>query len=182
MTSHAGDGPPRSLLIAALVVAVGAVAAVLVVAAVLQRPSGPVPVAVSGVPAPHADSRQCAELVDGLPDRLGEYHRAPLVDPAPPGAAAWQPEDGGEPIILRCGLDRPVEFVAGTPVQVVDAVQWFRVEDRAGDDRATWFTVDRPVYVALTLPPGSGPDPIQTLSRTIARVLPATPVDPGPIR
>ena len=32
--------------------------------------------------------------------------------------------------------------------------------------RSTWFAVDRPVYVALTLPAGSGPTPIQTAVAT----------------
>jgi hypothetical protein len=43
-------------------------------------------------------------------------------------------------------------------------------------------TVGRPVYVALTLPDGSGPTPIQLLSRAVAQAMPATPVNPGPVR
>ena len=92
-------------------------------------------------------------------------------------------------MILRCGLDRPDEFVVGSPIQVVDAVQWFRVgEAGAGNEsasdqgRSTWFAVDRPVYVALTLPQGSGPTPIQTISEVIAKSLPAKPIDPAPVR
>jgi hypothetical protein len=179
-----GDGPPRAALIAALVVAVGAVVAVLVVAAVRQKSPTPGPVAVSAVPAPQAESQQCHSLIDALPDDLGDYHRAPLVEPAPAGAAAWQAADGGEALVLRCGLERPADFVVGAPIQVVDAVQWFRVgEAGAGEDtRSTWFAVDRAVYVALTLPSGSGPTPIQTLSDTIAATLPATPMHPGPAR
>jgi hypothetical protein len=82
-------------------------------------------------------------------------------------------------VILRCGLDRPIAFVLGSPLQVVDAVQWFEVADQG---RSTWFAVDRPVYVALTLPQGSGPTPIQEISRVVAKTLPAKPVDPGPPR
>ncbi len=181
MNSDTGDGPPRAVLVAAIVLAVGAVVAVLVVAVVLQRTPGPTPVAVSAVPAPRADSTECATVVAALPDRLGDFRRAPLVDPAPAGAAAWQPEDGGEPLILRCGVERPADFVVGAPLQVVDAVSWFRVQDGADAQRATWFAVDRPVYVALTLPPGSGPDAIQTISTTLAEKLPATPVNPAPV-
>jgi hypothetical protein len=62
---------------------------------------------------------------------------------------------------------------------VVDAVQWFEVRDQ---DRSTWFAVDRPVYVALTLPPGSGPTPIQQISEVIAKSLPAKAIDPAPVR
>ena len=127
MNSQTGDGPPRSMLIAALVVAVGAVVAVLVVAAVLQRPAAQAPVAITAVPAPRADSPECRALIEALPEQLGDYRRAAVLEPAPAGAAAWQTERGGEALILRCGLDRPAEFVVGAPVQVVDAVQWFRV-------------------------------------------------------
>lgn len=192
MNSQTGDGPPRPVLIAALVVAVGAVVAVLVVAAVLQRPAGPAPVAITSVPAPRADSAECRALIEALPGQLGDYRRAAVVEPAPAGTAAWQTEGDGEPLILRCGLDRPLEFVMGSPIQVVDAVQWFRVgeagvgDDRVGDEvddgRSTWFAVDRPVYVALTLPPESGSTPIQALSATIAEALPETAVDPAPVR
>ena len=69
-------------------------------------------------------------LIGALPDQLGDYRRAAAADPAPPGAAAWRPRHDGEPVILRCGLDRPAEFVVGAPLQVVDAVQWFRVPDQ----------------------------------------------------
>ena len=206
MNSQTGDGPPRPVLIAALVVAVGSVVAVLVVAAVLQRPAGEAPVAITSVPAPRADSPECRALIEALPGQLGDYRRAGVVEPAPAGTAAWQAGGDGEPLILRCGLERPLEFVMGSPIQVVDAVQWFRVgEEGVGDDgvgeagggddgvgeagvgneadegRATWFAVDRPVYVALTLPPESGSTPIQALSATIAAALPETAVDPAPV-
>ena len=48
--------------------------------------------------------------------------------------------------------------------------------------RSTWVSVDRPVYVALTLPNDSGPSPIQTVSDLITRTLPAVPIRPGPPR
>ncbi|WP_138985500.1 DUF3515 family protein, partial [Mycobacterium avium] len=38
----------------------------------------------------------------------------------------------------------------------------------------------RPVYVALTLPSGSGPAPIQRLSDVIGQRIAAAPVNPGP--
>ncbi|ETB36034.1 membrane protein, partial [Mycobacterium avium subsp. hominissuis 10-5606] len=98
--------------------------------------------------------------------------------------AAWRTGPDSEPVVLRCGLDRPAEFVAGSPIQVVDRVQWFAVRpdpQSAGDaGRSTWYTVDRPVYVALTLPSGSGPAPIQRLSDVIEQRIAAAPVNPGP--
>ncbi len=182
MNSQAGDGPPRAVLIAALALAVAGIVGVLVVAAVMQRSPTQDPVAVTSVPAPQAESPECRSLLDALPQELGGYRRAALVDPAPEGAAAWQPEEpGGDALILRCGLDRPAEFVVGAPLQVVDAVSWFRVEDPADDGRSTWFAVDRPVYVALTLPPRSGPTAIQALSKTIAETLQVRRPEPAPL-
>jgi hypothetical protein len=182
VNSQTDDGPPRAALIAALIIAVGGVIAVLVVAAVLQRSLAQEPVAITEIPAPRAASPDCRALVDALPDQLGDYRRAAVREPAPTGTAAWQSQEpGGEALILRCGLDRPAEFVVGAPLQAVDAIQWFQHKDEAGGDRSTWFAVDRPVYVALTLPPGTGPSPIQEVSAAIAAALPSRPVDPGPV-
>jgi hypothetical protein len=164
------------LLIAAVVVAAGAVIGVLVVAALRQSPSGQQPVAIASVPAPKADSADCRALLGAVPNQLGDYRRAPAAEPTPPGAAAWTA--AGEPVIMRCGLDRPAEFVVGAPIQVVDAVQWFELADQS---RSTWFAVDRPVYIALTLPQGSGPTPIQEISDVIAKSLPAKAIDPAPV-
>lgn len=170
----ASDGPGRPALIAALVVAVGAILFVLVVAA----NQGPNPVPIAALPAPESEGPDCARLIAALPDDLGEYERAPTVDPTPAGTAAWAADTSADPVILRCGLDRPADFVIGTPLQMVDDVSWFQVSD-AG--RSTWFAVDRPVYVALTLPQDSGSAPIQELSRVISSTLEAQAIDPAPV-
>jgi hypothetical protein len=167
------DGPPRAALIAALVVAIGTIGVILAIAATRHRTT---PAVIAAVPAPQAQSPACRKLADALPQRLGDYNRAQVVQPAPVGAAAWQPAGAGDPVVLRCGLERPAEFVVGSPIQVVDQVQWFEVSQ---DQRSTWYTVDREVYLALTLPQGSGPTPIQQLSELIDRVMPARPINPS---
>lgn len=174
MQGDTGDGPPKGVVIAALVVAIVAVGTVLAVAASRRTP--PAPVAIAAVPAPQAQAPQCRSLMATLPDRLGELQRATAVEPVPDGAAAWG--DAENPVIMRCGLDRPGEFVVGSPLQMVDDVGWFRIDD-PDTARSTWVAVDRPVYVALTLPTGSGPAPIQTLSDVLARTMPAIPIRPG---
>ncbi|BBX26435.1 DUF3515 domain-containing protein [Mycolicibacterium alvei] len=189
--SHNSDGPPRALLIAAVVVAVSVLITVLGIAASRQRSPEQQPVAIPAIPAPQADSQQCHNLLNALPQQLGDFRRASTVDPTPPGTAAWRAEPDTEPVVLRCGLERPTDFVVGTPLQVVDDIQWFRVGDTGpiapgteADDqaRSTWYAVDRPVYVALTLPAGSGPTPIQQISGQIARAMPAQEPVPGPAR
>ena len=170
------DGPPRAVLRGAALRAAGAAVAVLAIAA--HRSSAP-PVPVAAVRAPDADDPDCTTLLEALPDELGDYRRAGLAFPAPPGVAAWRAGARTEPVILRCGLERPSDFVVGTPLQMVDAVSWFRAAEA---DRVTWFAVDRPVYIALTLPADSGPTPIQQLSALIAGTLPQQPIDPAPPR
>jgi Protein of unknown function (DUF3515) len=167
------DGPPRAALIAALVVAIGTIGVILAIAATRHRTT---PAVIAAVPAPQAQDPACRKLTDALPQRLGDYNRAQVVQPAPVGAAAWQPAGAGDPVVLRCGLERPTDFVVGSPIQVVDRVQWFEVSQ---DQRSTWYTVDREVYVALTLPQGSGPTPIQQLSELIDRLMPARPINPS---
>ena len=177
-------GPPRAVLIAAVAVAVVAIGVILVVAATRQAP--PQPVAVPPFPAPQAASPACRALADALPQRLGDYQRAPVGQPVPAGMAAWRAGPDSEPVVLRCGLDRPADFVVGSPIQMVDRVQWFQVgseRQSAGDTgRSTWYAVDRTVYVALTLPSGSGPTPIQQLSEVIDHTMAAVPINPGPPR
>lgn len=171
----AADVPPRGVLIAALTLSVIAIGVVLAIAA--SRQGTPAPIAIAGLPAPGAQTPECQALLAALPDRLGDFERAVAAQPVPPGAAAWRRDD--QSVILRCGLDRPAEFVVGSPLQVVDDVQWLRLGD-AATARSTWVSVDRPVYVVLTLPDGSGPTPIQTLSEVIARTMPAMPIRPAP--
>jgi hypothetical protein len=173
------EGPPRVVLIAALVLAIAAVGVVLAIAATRQAPQQPV--AIPAVPAPQANDPACRALLEALPQRLGDYERASTAQPTPVGTAAWRRD--GDHVVLRCGLDRPADFVVGSPIQVVDRVQWFRVTDvGSGGEvgRSTWYTVDRPVYVALTLPAGSGPTPIQQLSELIDHSMAAVPIRPAP--
>ena len=105
---------PAADLIAAIAVP-RAIVAVLVVAVLRQTPTQQEPVPIATVPAPQAGSAECTALMAALPDHLGDYRRAPAAEPAPPGTAAWRAESNTDPVILRCGLDRPLDFVVGVP-------------------------------------------------------------------
>jgi hypothetical protein len=175
------DGPPRAVLIVALVLAIGSLGVVLAIAATRHAPLQPV--AVAGVPAPRAQDPECRTLLEALPQQLGDYQRAPTVQPSPAGTAAWRARGDSAPVVLRCGLERPSDFVVGSPIQLVDRVQWFQEADPQSahqSGRSTWYTVDRPVYVALTLPSGSGPVPIQQLSDLIDHTMTSVPITPSP--
>ena len=176
MQADAADAPPRWLMIAATLLTLTAIGTVLAVAASRRTP--PAPVAIAAVPAAQANAPECRALLGDVPDRLGDYRRSVTAEPTPAGTAAWRSSSGGEPVILRCGLGRPAEFVVGAPIQMVDAVSWFRLQD-PDSTRITWVCVDRPVYVAVTLPDGSGPTPIQELSGAIERTMARQPIQPG---
>lgn len=159
---------------------VGVIVAAVTVAGDRTRP----PEALGPVDAPAADSAECVAVLDALPESLGDYSRAELVDPAPAGARAYAPDDDvSDAIVLRCGLPRPVGFDVASALQVINGVQWFEVSGAdSGIDASTWYTVDRPVYIALTVPGGSGPTPLQDASDSIASALPQTALDPAPLQ
>ncbi|NIL78549.1 MULTISPECIES: DUF3515 domain-containing protein [Rhodococcus] len=159
---------------------IGVIVAAVMVSGKSTRP----PEALGPVNAPEAESPECTSLLGALPEQLGDYRSAELLDPAPAGARAWAPgDDESEPVVLRCGLDRPDGFDVAAPLQVVNDVQWFEVSGAdSGIDASTWFAVDRAVYVALTVPGGSGPTPLQDASNAITAALPQTPLDPAPLR
>ncbi|GAB2637797.1 DUF3515 domain-containing protein [Nocardia goodfellowii] len=172
---------PPALVATAVALPVVLVVGVLVAAVMASR--GPVdrePLVLGPVPAPAAEGPACTALLPALPSNLGDYTHAQLVDPQPPGTRAWQLPDGGSPIVLRCGLDRPLDFNRASGLQIVNGVQWFEARDQVAAT-STWFAVDRETYVALTVPDGSGPTPLQEVSDAIKATLPEQPIDPGPL-
>jgi hypothetical protein len=128
------------------------------------------PVALVAVDAPNAGSTDCANLVAALPAALPSgsavLNRLPLAAPAPPATAAWG--DAGDPVVLRCGLNRPPELTPTSQLRLISGVNWLPV---AGDGASTWYLVDRAVVVALTVPGNAGTGPIQQISETVAKAL-----------
>ena len=137
------------------------------------------PVALVDVPAPDAGSAPCASLMKALPTTLPDSGKTlrtlPIAKPAPPAAAAWGGARG-EPVVLRCGLARPGELTPTSQLREISRVRWLPVE---GDGASTWYVVDRAVYVALTVPAGTGTGPLQEISAAVAKALPAEPVRTG---
>ena len=140
------------------------------------------PVAVVPIPSPGAGSDECAALVAALPESLGDAVRVALAEPAPEGTAAYRMPDA-EPVIVRCGLPAPPSFTVGVALQEVNRVQWFNEPDPdPAVTASTWVAVDRPQFVAVTLPEDSGTGPIQDLSDALSETLGAVEPAPAPIR
>jgi len=166
-------GLPRWVLTLVVVLPTLLLAGVLIGSVVIRtRGVGPLPLAT--VPAPEAGSRWCAELVAALPEEIetgeGDLDRRALADPAPQGAAAW----GDPPVVLRCGLARPAELTPSSRLIDVSGVQFLQVP---GTGATSWVVVDRPVYVVLTLPEGSGSAAVQQVAGAVRTTLPRAEVD-----
>jgi Protein of unknown function (DUF3515) len=177
-------GPKRSpaLIATAVALPVALIVAVLIIAVFQGSHVTRDPLALGSVPQPASSGPGCTALLPALPATLGDYTRSELAKPAPPATVAWQLPDGGDPIVLRCGLDRPAEFTKAAALQVVNGVNWFEVRDPAsGNTSGTWYVVDRGTYIAVTMPDKAGPTPLQDLSNTVTKMLPPQPLDPGPI-
>lgn len=172
-----------ALIATAVALPVALIVAILVIAVMSRQPAEREPLALGSVPAPAAGSADCTRLLAAVPSTLaGDYTRSELVEPAPPGSVAWQLADGGDPIVLRCGLDRPLDFTKSAALQVINGVNWFEIrDDTTGVTSGTWYAVDRGTYIAVTMPDESGPSPLQEISNTISAQLPAKPIDPGPV-
>ncbi|MFI1913220.1 DUF3515 domain-containing protein [Nocardia sp. NPDC020380] len=171
-----------ALIATAIALPVALVVGVLVMGVLANRHPSRDPLALGAVSAPAANGPQCTTLMGGLPDKIGDYTKSELVQPAPPATQAWQLPDGGNAIVLRCGLERPLEFNKASPLQVVNGVSWFEVRDQTtGVTSGTWWAVDRGTYIALTTPDNAGATPLQEVSDAIAKAIPEQPLDPNPL-
>ena len=115
---------------------------------------------------------------------LGVISEAAL--PLGPGFTAITGETGAGKtmVVTALGLLRGERADAATVRRGSEAL-WVEGTWRLDDPDApssTWLCVDRAAYVALTLPYGAGPDPIQAMSGVIERTMPAIPIRPGPAR
>jgi hypothetical protein len=137
------------------------------------------PLAVATVEAPEAGSTSCTSLLAGLdgdlPAGTTTLPRRALADPAPSGVRAWAART--EPVVLRCGLPRPAELTPTAELLEINGVRWLRLDDGTHDPQVlTYVAVDRPVYVALTLPAEVGSAPVQAVSDAVRTTLPAATV------
>ena len=121
---------------------------------------------------PEADA-SCPAVMSALPlDLQGEPSRQVQSDS--PFAYAW----GEPPVVLICGVERPAGFTAGVSAIQINGVQWY--VDISDPDTTVWTTVDRPVYVQVSLPAEVDSAPVTVLSTPIGQALPYREPTPGP--
>lgn len=102
---------------------------------------------------------QCRSLLTRLPERVAGQSAQP-VDPSNAPAAAW----GDPPIVLRCGVGRPVALRANSACFEVNSIGWFAQQDGrpfTGDEQVTdelvFTTIGRTPYVEVRVPPAYQP-------------------------
>jgi hypothetical protein len=104
-------------------------------------------------------------------DLNGEVSRRVQSDS--PYAYAW----GDPPVVLVCGVDRPAGWVVGTSAIQINGVQWH--VDTSDPENTVWTTVDRPVYVQVSLPADIDSAPVTVLSTPIGAALEYVEPTPG---
>ncbi|MBP2370171.1 DUF3515 domain-containing protein [Pseudonocardia parietis] len=131
------------------------------------------PLALPAQAAPQASGPECDAVLGALPAQLPGA-TGPLdpreLDPAVPGARAWVAEP--EPVVLRCGTERPAELVPTASLIVVNGVSWLPLTTPEGALSTTYAAVDRGVYLELAAPAETGPGPLQAVSDVITEALP----------
>lgn len=139
--------------------------------------SGSAPVALPAIratgPTPDtAGQTLCNKVIGALPVELdGLAPRVVHARPDSPYVVAW----GDPAVLLRCGVGRPAELVPGSADQIfsangTDGVYWLPVKKKAA---TVWTTVDRAVYVEVTVPASYATPPLNAVGTAIAKVLPA---------
>ena len=186
MNATARTRPPVPVLIAialplllAVGVAVIAITGGLGVATPAEQSVETTPLALAPVDAPDATGPDCTALLAALPPALdatgGPLAARPLAEPVQPGTRAWAAAP--RPVVLRCGLPRPVELTPTSALLEINGVQWLKLDDGVPDPVVvSYVAVDRPVYPVVTTPVAAGSGPLQQLSDVIGRSLPTTPV------
>jgi hypothetical protein len=135
------------------------------------------PIGLVPIPAPDANGADCKKVLAATPPKVlsagRQLDRRAIAKPSPPATQAWG--SGADPVVLRCGLPKPAELTPTAQLVEVTGVKWLQVQ---GNGKSTYYVVDRPVYLALTLPDNAGSGPLQDISATVRAKLKAKPVTP----
>lgn len=161
----------KTPMVIALILSLILVAAVLIGARVLLGPAGQQRIAMSTLPAPDAESAECASLIEDLPEKAFGHTRAAIEDPQPAGVAAWSSSDL-ERVTLRCGVSLPFQYTALADTIDVDGTTWLPVSDiTAGSNLQTWYSVNRSPVIAITadsMSTDNADNPVDPFSTAVA--------------
>jgi len=121
-------------------------------------------VRVDTYPTTKGSALDCAALLGDLPPKVAGQSRRLVVDDL---AGAW----GDPPIVLRCGVEKPVALKPDSQCHDVNGVGWLAEEQSDG-----WLftTIGRKHYLSLEVPSDYEPaaDALADLADLVARHVP----------
>jgi hypothetical protein len=138
--------------------------------------SGPLPaVTVAAPPSSAAAQAPCTSILEALPTQLDNLDARQVVsDPSSPFVVGW----GNPAVVLRCGVARPADLhpdsttvFQGISSTSSSAPVYFDVTSK-GDDNV-YTTVDRAVYIEISVPAADASGPMPALAGIIGSTLPA---------
>lgn len=138
--------------------------------------TGPLPAVTAAAPPTNAANEvPCTSVLEALPTQLdGLDARQVVSNPSSPFVVGW----GNPAVVLRCGVARPAELhpASTTDFQLISppsgtAGVYWDVTSRGSDEIYT--SVDRAVYIEVSVPSTYGAGPMPALSGLIAQALPA---------
>lgn len=140
------------------------------------QPSVLPPIVVTAPPSDASTAAPCTQVLRALPVQLGPLApRTVTPNPDSPFVTAW----GDPAVVLRCGVNRPAKLVPGSAdvVVLVGGVNW--LPDQHTDD-TVFVSIDRAVYVEVSVPRRASFQPLPILGAAIASKLPAVCTVPEP--
>ncbi|MBC2681808.1 DUF3515 domain-containing protein [Corynebacterium anserum] len=179
MTKQASDNTtPRTVVILSLILAVLFVIAVLVGAHTVMERQTYTPVSMGPVDAPEAESQECSDYIDALPDKMEHFRAVGVMDPAPAGAAAFR-DESGEELSVRCGVRIPNQYTVLSSTTDAGGATWFEIADvTPSSTMRTWYSVGSTPSLAITTSSEHAPD-LEALGKPAAAFTGAKP-QPGP--
>lgn len=170
--SRAGRLSPA--LIATLVtIPVMVIVGFITFAALKSSNQTPVPVD-SYAAASNTDTADCSTFLAALPQTFDGFETKEVSG----DKATWSDPDGGDPVTVRCGVQRPSDLAPSSRLQAVNGVQWFITDTIEGRGQA-YVCVDHRPYVALWVPTKAGNASITDTSAVIGKELTPGPLDLG---
>lgn len=134
-----------------------------------ETPTTPIDSYATGGPG----AEKCAEFIAKLPANLGDFN-----DKTIDGTTVRWRKEGSDPLVLRCGVQRPKDLAPTSALQVINPIQWFLTDSDSGTGQA-FVSVDHRPYIAVWVPVQAGNGPITDLSALIADNLTPAPLDFG---
>lgn len=128
----------------------------------------------SAPPSNPAAVRPCTALIQAVPVTLdGLAPRAVHPKPDSLFVLAW----GDPPVLLRCGVARPADLRPGSSAQffqfgTAEGTHAVYFDVTSQGKNQIYTTVDRAVYIQITVPVQYHADPVTALAPVIAKTLP----------